>query len=525
MHEKGQKIIMLITERSLPLPNEPGEAGGTGCLHELFEASVDTSGNDIALICGTHAFSYLAVEVAANRLARHLRSLGIGPGAIVGLCLERSERPIIALLACLKAGAAYVPLDPAHPDERLRYILEQAKVSLLIGEPATGARIRSVFEGTLLDWEMSAEEIAQCATARLPREETGVTPLDLCYVLYTSGTTGRPKGVMTEHRNAHHFVQAFNTACQPAPGGRIYQGFSLGFDGSVEEIWMAFSNRGALVVGDRDTPRFGNDLAHYLAHAGVTYFSTVPTMLSTMTEDVPSLKQLVVSGEVCPPELVARWARPERQMLNVYGPTEATVNTTAKFFRPGEPVTIGRPLEGYSAWILDAELKPLPQGEMGELYIGGPGLARGYLGQPELTERHFITAPLYGRLYRTGDLAARNTEGEIEFFGRIDDQVKIRGFRVELSEITSVLLEQDNIASATVVAQSKDDLPVLAAYVVAADPACKPCARNCRLTWCRPISTSSTSCRCSPPARSTASVYPPAHSSKPHLSHILPTGE
>jgi non-ribosomal peptide synthetase-like protein len=244
----------------------------------------------------------------------------------------------------------------------------------------------------------------------------------------------------------------------------------LSFDGSVEEIWMAFSNGGALVVGERDTPRFGNDLAQYLARAGVTYFSTVPTMLSTMTEDIPSLTQLVVSGEVCPPELVARWARPGRQMHNVYGPTEATVNTTAKLCRPGEAVTIGRPLDGYRAWILDAEMRPLPAGEMGELYIGGPGLARGYLGQPELTERHFITAPSYGRLYRTGDLAARNADGEIEFFGRIDDQVKIRGFRVELSEIASVLLEQENIASAAVVAHSKDEVPVLAAYVVAADP-------------------------------------------------------
>jgi len=450
-------------------PGDISEADATGCLHELFETSADEASTGLALICGAREFSYASVEAQANRLARHLRSFGLGPGAIVGLCLERSERPIIALLACLKAGAAYVPLDPTHPDDRLRYILEQAKVSLLIGEQATRTRIRSVFGGTLIDWDEDAADIAQRSATRLSPEETGVTPLDLCYVLYTSGTTGRPKGVMTEHRNARHFVQAFNAACR-AQGGRVYQGFSLSFDGSVEEIWMAFSNGGTLVVGERDTPRFGNDLAQYLARAGVTYFSTVPTMLSTMSEDIPSLTHLVVSGEVCPPELVARWARPGRQMHNVYGPTEATVNTTAKLCRPGEAVTIGRPLAGYRAWILDAEMRPLPAGEMGELYIGGPGLARGYLGQPELTERHFITAPSFGRLYRTGDLAARNADGEIEFFGRIDDQVKIRGFRVELSEIASVLLEQENIASAAVVAHSKDELPVLAAYVVAADP-------------------------------------------------------
>ncbi|HEY1857417.1 Pls/PosA family non-ribosomal peptide synthetase [Acidocella sp.] len=468
---------MLTTEHPLAVPaDRPRASGGAagnvspaGCLHELFEACVDEAGADIALVCGTRELSYATLEVAANRLAHHLRTFGIGPGGIVGICLERSEQPIIALLACLKAGAAYVPLDPTHPDERLRHILDQAGIAVLICEQATRARIQTVFHGTLVSLDDSAAEIAQRASTRLTRAETGVTPLDLCYVLYTSGTTGRPKGVMTEHRNAHHFVRAFNTVC-PAASARVYQGFSLGFDGSVEEIWRAFSTGSTLVVGDKETPRFGNDLAHYLARAGVTYFSTVPTMLSTMTDDIPSLCQLVVSGEVCPPELVARWARPGRLMLNVYGPTEATVNTTAKACRPGEAVTIGQPLSGYIALILDADMNPLPPGERGELYIGGPGIARGYLNQPELTERHFITAPVYGRLYRTGDLAARNAAGEIEFFGRIDDQVKIRGFRVELSEITSVLLEQENIASATVTAHRQDGLPVLAAYVVAADP-------------------------------------------------------
>ena len=472
---------MLTAEQPFVLqadrPRDPASrmTGAAGCLHELFEACADEAGADIALVRGTLELSYAAVEAAANQLAHHLRGLGVGPGMIVGLCLDRSERPIIALLACLKAGAAYVPLDPTHPDERLRHILNEAGIAVLICEQATQARLQTVFDGTLISLDDHAAAIAHCAATRLTPAETGVTPCDLCYVLYTSGTTGRPKGVMTEHRNAYHFVQAFNSVCQGA-SARVYQGFSLGFDGSVEEIWMAFSNRGTLVVGDKETPRFGNDLALYLTRAGVTYFSTVPTMLSTMTEDIPSLSQLVVSGEVCPPELVARWARPGRLMLNVYGPTEATVNTTAKACRAGEAVTIGGPLDGYLALILDAEMNPLPPGEMGELYIGGPGIARGYLNQPELTERHFITASRHGRLYRTGDLAARNAEGEIEFFGRIDDQVKIRGFRVELSEITSVLLEQENIASATVTAQSKDDLPVLAAYVVAADPS-RPVAR------------------------------------------------
>lgn len=447
-----------------------GPESATGCLHELFETQVDTRGEASALICGELVLSYEELEAQANRLAHHLRSAGARPGCLIGLCLSRSEKPIIAILACLKAGAAYVPIDPTHPDDRIRYIIEEAEISLLICQEALAARIRTVFNGTLISLDGSAPEIATQCTARLTRNETGVTPDDLCYVIYTSGTSGRPKGVMTEHRNAHHFVQAFNTVCTTTPSDRIYQGFSLSFDGSVEEIWMAFSNGATLLVGTPETPRFGNDLAKYLSQAAITYFSSVPTMLSTITDDVATLRQLVVSGEACPPELVARWARPGRLILNVYGPTEATVNTTAKICKPDVPITIGHPIAGYSTLILDSEMRPLPAGAKGELYIGGPGVSRGYLKQIELTSRHFVRSPHDdSRLYRTGDLVSISEHGELEFFGRIDDQIKIRGFRVELSEITSVLLAQSNVASATVTADNREGVAILAAYIAAKD--------------------------------------------------------
>jgi non-ribosomal peptide synthetase-like protein len=440
------------------------------CLHELFEAQVDVSSDASALICGDVVVSYGELEARANKLARHLRSAGVGRGCLVGLCLNRSEKPIVAILACLKAGAAYVPIDATHPDDRIAYIIEEAQISVLICEDTLVTRILTVFKGTLISLERRTAEIAAQRAERLTRAETGVTPDDLCYVIYTSGTTGRPKGVMTEHRNAHHFVLAFNTVCKTDPSDRIYQGFSLSFDGSVEEIWMAFSHGATLVVGTTDTPSFGNDLAKYLSQAGITYFSSVPTMLSTITDDIATLRQLVISGETCPPELVARWTRPGRLILNVYGPTEATVNTTAKICVPGEPITIGHPIIGYSTLILGSEMQPLPEGTKGELYIGGPGISRGYLKQIELTSRHFVRSPHDGtRLYRTGDLASLNEHGELEFFGRIDDQVKIRGFRVELSEITSVLLEQPNVATATVTANTRDGVPILAAYVIAMD--------------------------------------------------------
>jgi non-ribosomal peptide synthetase-like protein len=445
------------------------QGSAPGCLHELFERQADARGNAVALVCGEVTLSYSALELRANRLANHLRQLGVVRGALVGIAFDRSELPIIAILACLKAGAAYVPIDPSHPDERIRFIVEEAEIAALLTERAQLARISTLFSGSVIALD-DAAELAAAPASRPSRADTGLLPHDLCYVIYTSGTTGRPKGVLTEHRNAVHFVRAFNKVCKTIPEDRVYQGFSLGFDGSVEEMWMAFSNGATLVVASKDAPRFGNDLARHLGQQRVTYFSTVPTMLTTMTEPVPSLRQLVVSGEVCQPQLVERWAVPGRLMLNAYGPTEATVNATAAVCRPGHPITIGRPLEGYEALVLDGDMRPLPQGAEGELYIAGAGIARGYLKRPDLTESSFVISPQDGRrLYRTGDLACINANGEVEYFGRIDRQVKIRGYRVEPAEIEAVLLEQPHVSSA-VAHLHEHDAQILAAYVVLNQP-------------------------------------------------------
>lgn len=436
-------------------------------LHEFFETSADAYGKNIAVVCGEISISYEVMEARANRLAHYLRHIGIGRGTTVGLYFDRSELPIVAILACLKSGAAYVPIDPIHPDERIQYIVGEAEIAALVTETSLLGRAQKVFAGSTVVLDQRAAEINAQSAARLSRTETGLCPDDLCYVIYTSGSTGRPKGVMTEHRNACHFVSAFNERCETTSKDCVYQGFPLGFDGSVEEIWMAFSNGATLVVSTKETPRFGDDLARYLARQRVTYLSTVPTMLSTITEDIPSLRQLVVSGEVCPQELVHRWARPGRRMFNVYGPTEATVNATVAVCEPGQPITIGLPLKGYDTVILDADRRAVPPGEKGELYIGGSGIARGYLKQPELTSRHFVTSPESGtRLYRTGDLVRFNNLGELEYFGRIDDQVKIRGYRVELSEIEAVLLKQPHVVSAAVNVHDRNGVPTLAGYVV-----------------------------------------------------------
>ena len=440
------------------------------CLHELFEAQADRRPEALAIACGERTLSYSAVELRANQMAHYLRRFGVGPGAFVGIAFERSELPIISILACLKAGAAYVPLDQSHPDERIRYILEETGAAVVLTEQARRARLCNIFSGRVIPVD-DAPELASASASRLSRADLGLSPSDLCYIIYTSGTTGQPKGIMTEHRSVVHFARAFNKVCGTTPEDRIYQGFQLGFDGSVEEMWMAFSNGATLVVPEKGAPRFGNDLARYLAQHQVSYFSTVPTMLRTMTEPVPSLRQLVVSGEICTPQLVERWAEPGRLMLNVYGPTETTVNATAAVCKRGQPITIGRALEGYEALVLDGNMWPLPQGTEGELYIAGAGLARGYLRRPDLTELSFVASPHDGRrLYRTGDLACVNASGEIEYFGRIDRQVKIRGFRVELTEIEALLLEQPHVSGAAAHVHEEDGAQILAAYVVLASP-------------------------------------------------------
>lgn len=454
--------------------HEPSHAGGL--LHGVFERQADLTPSAVALECGDRTWTYADVDAEANRLAHALRAKGIMRGSLIGLSLDRSEWPIIAILAILKAGAAYVPMDPTLPDDRLGYIAEAGGLTAILAEATFAARLAGLTKAPILTLQTLSDAASGQPADRLSLSQTGAEPADVCYVLFTSGTTGRPKGVVAEHRNVVHFVDAFNSVCSTTAADRVFQGFSLGFDGSVEEIWMAFSNGAALICGDRTTPKFGPELAQLLERTGITFLSTVPTMLSTLPTGLPQLRQLVVSGEACHPDIVARWAVPGRTMLNVYGPTETTVNTTSKILRVGEQVTIGWPLPGYEIYILDADMREVKPGEKGELYIGGPGVSRGYLNQPDLTARAYVEWRPYPdaeplRLYRSGDLVRQTDAGEIEFFGRIDSQVKIRGFRVELGEIEAVLLERPQIASAAVKLVKQDDLESLAAYVVLADGA------------------------------------------------------
>lgn len=445
---------------------------GSGLLHELFEQTAETYPGKIALMCADGRMTYAEVERRANQLARHLRRRGVKRSDCVGVLLPRSLEVCVTLLGILKAGAAYVPLDPGFPAERVAFVLADSQARALVTTKTLAAKATS-FNGEIIVLDECQLEIACQPVTRLTPVETGALPGDLCYIIYTSGSTGQPKGVQIEHRSVCHLVRCEGEIFRVRPEDRIYQGFSIAFDASVEEIWLAFFAGATLVVGTEEMVHAGAALSRMLTDAGVTVLSCVPTLLSMMEEDVPSVRLLILGGEQCPPDLAKRWWQPGRRVVNTYGPTEATVIATYAECHPHQPVTIGRPLPNYFAGILDEQLRPVAQGQSGELCLGGVGLARGYLGQPELTREKFVPNPLAkngglpARLYRTGDLARFTPDGEIEFLGRLDSQVKIRGFRVELSEIEAVLLECAGVqAAAVALREDTSGGPRLVAYLV-----------------------------------------------------------
>ncbi|RVA69379.1 Pls/PosA family non-ribosomal peptide synthetase, partial [Mesorhizobium sp. M7A.F.Ca.CA.001.11.2.1] len=362
----------------------------------------------------------------------------------------------VALLAVMKAGAAFVPLATAFPEERMALIIEDAGVSLIVTIAAYASRAGQLPVPHLLI-DSTAAEISRQSDAPLQPHAKAASADDTCYILYTSGTTGKPKGVVIKHQSFVNFIRVAAASYGYRPGDRVYQGMTIAFDFSSEEIWVPFVAGATVVPAPGQMPLVGEELADFLRLHDITCIACSPTLLSSMTSDVPSLRTLLVGGEACPHNLVVRWSKPGRQILNTYGPTEATVTATMGALTPDSPVTIGAPLPTYSIVILDASLPQLAEpGELGEIGIAGIGLAVGYLNRPDLTEQKFI-ADFVGlpnnpskRIYRTGDLGRINDQGEIEYNGRIDTQVKIRGYRIELGEIEAVLLDQPEIAQAAV---------------------------------------------------------------------------
>ena len=442
-------------------------------LQQFFERTAVERPSATAVLDEDRALTYRDLDQRANQLAHHLRRAGIGPGRRVGILLNRSWRTYAALLGALKAGATFVPIDPASPRDRVEYIAGDAGLDVLLTTsdllPATADVSCRVVP---LDVEQSQVDAAPVSTP--PLDLAGDPP---CYVIYTSGSSGRPKGVAVAHSSICNFIDVVPRVYDVRPSDRVYQGMTISFDFSIEEIWPTFATGATLVVGPSDSRRLGAELADFLDEKQVTLFYCVPTLLATIPRDLPTVRMLYVGGEACPAGLVERWSRPGRRMLNTYGPTEATVTATWGELFPGKPVTIGRPLPTYSVVLLDEQQRPVARGEVGEICIGGPGVAIGYVGLPEKTADRFVRHPLApagGRLYRTGDLGRIDANGEIVYLGRADDEVKIRGHRVDLGEIENVLLEDAEVESAVAALVPVAGSDQLVSYVTRRDGAAAP---------------------------------------------------
>ncbi|GLH73031.1 peptide synthetase [Geothrix limicola] len=460
-------------ERALLLGAFSGPAHDPGLtraetLPRIFEETARLRPDLAALEVDGRTQTYAELEAEAERIGRQLQALGLGRGSLVGHWFPRGGGAHAALLGILKAGAAYVPLDPDLPPARLRQVVVECRMDLLLTPRSQGASLD--LPCPRLDQAVDVEE-ARVTLLPVDPSPDGPSPDDLAYVIFTSGSTGTPKGVPITHRSACTLVRAEQRLFAVTPGDRVFQGFSLAFDASVEELWLAWANGACLVVGTKALMQSGPDLGRRLGELGITVWSTVPTLLGLLNDPVPTLRLLILGGEACPPDLVARWWRPDLRMVNTYGPTEATVISTWTDLHPDRPVSIGKAVPNDRVYVLDARGRLCPIGVPGELHLSGVGLSQGYLGRPELTAERFIPnpyadGPFTERLYRTGDRVRFNDDGDLEFLGRIDTQVKLRGFRIELEEIEASLRLDPAVQAAAVTLWKEAGPERLVAYAV-----------------------------------------------------------
>ncbi|MCS7477025.1 amino acid adenylation domain-containing protein [Umezawaea endophytica] len=422
-------------------------------LPELFRAQVARTPDALALRFEEREHSYARLDARTDRLARVLVSHGVGPERIVAVVLPRSDHLVLAVLAVAKAGGAFLPIDSRHPADRVRSIIADARPVLTV----TSENIDALMDATADDPLPGTPRVDQ-----------------LAYAIYTSGTTGGPKGVLTTHAGIEGLTGAQGDAFEVGPGSRVLQFASPSFDALIAELCVTLLRGATLVVAPQRRLEPGAALAELIAAERITHATLPPALLPLQEgrDGLPADLAIIVTGETCPPDVVARWSR-DRLMLNAYGPTETTVCATmARLFPGAEISNIGSMVAETAAHVLDGKLRPVPDGEPGDLYLTGPGLARGYLGQPALTSGRYVADPFGApgsRMYRTGDLACRRADGSLLFLGRADDQIKVRGNRVEPAEVEQVLAEHPDVTQARVVLRRDDGDPRLVAYVVPAD--------------------------------------------------------
>lgn len=420
--------------------------------------------------------TYAELDRQSNAVARVLRAF-VDAECVVALLLPRNSPQLYASqLGVLKAGAAFTSLDPASPDGRIRHILQDSGAGVVLTDSQHTARAAGVGNGS--QRILNVADAIDRAQPIEPSPPQWLTPESLAYVIYTSGTTGVPKGVMIEHRSIANLVAADLEEFGLSPDARVGQSSSPAYDSFLEETWLAFAAGATVVVLDDDTTRLGPDLIPWLRRERIQVLCPPPTLLRATgcvdpEAQLPDLSLLYVGGEALPADLADRWSR-NRRLVNGYGPTECTVTALSGDVHEGGPVTIGRPVPGMRAWVLDDHLDEAPAGHWGELCLGGIGLARGYWNRPDLTAEKFVVHPRFGRIYRTGDLVHRDSDGSYSYHGRIDSQVKIRGHRVELEEIEAQLSGCPGVRAAACRLQDDGGRETLAGFLVPADAQAPP---------------------------------------------------
>ncbi|MDV3347375.1 amino acid adenylation domain-containing protein [Leptothoe sp. LEGE 181152] len=480
------QLLVEWNDTAMPYPEHQ-------CIHDLFEAQVERTPDAVAVSYLDNQLSYRELNTRANQLAHHLRTLGVGPEVLVGLCVERSLDMMVGLLGILKAGAAYVPLDPGYPQQRLQFMVDHAQIALLVTQAdcfkALGLEIAPE---QVVCLDRDGETIAQASVDSCP---TDVTAENLAYVIYTSGSTGTPKGVQIQHRSVVNFL----TTMQDEPGlrecDRLAAVTTLAFDIAALELYLPLTIGAEVVILPTAVTRDGQQLqrqlqplnpaSHQESDQPVTIMQATPAtwqlLLAAGWSGESAPMTMLCGGEGLPTTIAQQLSASGADLWNLYGPTEATIWSTrfrvetfdqVKSNGGNSLVSIGRPIGNTQVYILDDHLQPVPIGVPGELHIGGAGLARGYLHQPDLTAEKFISNPFgEGRLYKTGDLARYGADGNLEYLGRLDHQTKVRGFRIELGEIEAVLRHHGQVQQAVVVVHG--DTPSdkrLVAYIVGDAP-------------------------------------------------------
>lgn len=455
----------------LPFPNDT-------CIHRLFEERVAAAPNALAVDSNDASITYDELNRQANRLARRLVELGVGPDKLVGISTPRNVGMIKAMLAVLKAGGGCLPLDPDYPVARIQQTIQDSGPCVLLTEDPT--RLQDYFATEKLSAGKSQTRLSGPLALAINFDDSEIDDAnlpdtaaadDLAYVIYTSGSTGVPKGVMVEHRNVGHMITWYSQCLGVRTDSRVLQFASLSFDAAMGEIFTTLCTGATLVLPPPGKALPGQPFVDFLQHQRVSSALIPPSFLEMLPDTkLPELKDLTVSGEVCPKEVVRRFGQ-GRRMFNGYGPTEGTVGATwyECNVKDNSPPLIGRPFPNVRVYLLDSNLQPVPTGVTGEIYIAGSGVARGYLNRPELNAQRFLPDPFQSgdRMYRTGDLACWHRDGNLQYRGRCDEQIKVRGFRIEPGEIEAALEGLSGVRRAAVVASQQNGGRRLVAYLTA----------------------------------------------------------